>query len=79
MPHILPGSSSANPSNHCFSNSPIKMQLTTRAMARVHVGRPSSWTAAQFPADDRTAPRIPEGSPGLSGMPRKTDRLDPRW
>ena len=46
MPHTLPGSSSANPSNHCFSYSPIKMQFTTRAVTLAPTGRPSSWTAA---------------------------------
>jgi len=45
-PHTLPGSSSANPSNHCFSYSPIKMQFSTRAVTLVPAGRPSSWTVA---------------------------------
>ena len=61
MPHSLPGSSSASPSNHCFSYSPIKMQLTTRAVTLVPAGRPSSWTAAPISSGRRKRAAHPGG------------------
>jgi hypothetical protein len=44
MPQTFPGSTSAKPRSHCFSNCPREMQLTTRAATRKRVGRPSRWT-----------------------------------
>ena len=44
IPQTFPGSSSARPRSHLFSNLPREMQLITRAATRKRVGRPSRWT-----------------------------------